>query len=360
MTMPLLIVGWGAVTPVGLVGITTCAAIRAGICRFKELSITGDPLETIVGAQVPASWRLRLTDADWLLNLAVKAIEECLADEQPATARTAVFLCPPEPTRAHPGMAALAPAELLDALMRRLGVRISAHSAVLTGGPASTVAGLRRARALLEHDEITHAVVGGMDSLVNPRDVRRLQAEHRLAEEGNPQGLVPSEGAAFLLVSTARQRRRFRPLGFVLGTGMGQEPNTVRGDDFSIGEGIRSALREAVAEAGVAEAELGFVCSTFNGERYSAWESAIARAAFYRSRREALPVLYPAMAVGDMGTASGGLALLYGSMAIARDYAPGRLGMCEVSSDGGLRGACVIGPGQHAAFETPRDRAREA
>jgi len=68
----------------------------------------------------------------------------------------------------------------------------------------------------------------------------------------------------------------------------------------------------------------------------------IARPRFYRTRRERLATAYPAMTVGDVGAASGALALMLAADSFTNDYAPGPVAMCEVASEGGLRAAAVM------------------
>jgi 3-oxoacyl-[acyl-carrier-protein] synthase-1 len=51
---------------------------------------------------------------------------------------------------------------------------------------------------------------------------------------------------------------------------------------------------------------------------------------------------YPAMTVGDVGAASGALALMLAADSFVNDYAPGPVAMCEVASEGGLRAAAVV------------------
>ncbi len=357
MGMRLSIDGWGAVTSVGLTAPQVCAAIRAGLCGFSEVFIKGAPTETTTSARVPVSWRLRRTEGEWLVNLASRALRECLADEKPNPSLTALLLCLPESSRDHPGTQGRSAATMLHELQQQLGVALSPYSMVLPGGPAVVVEGLQRASDLLTRQQVSHCIVGGVDSLLNARDITRLEAARRLHSDDNPQGLVPGEGAAFVLLSDLRRPRRHRSIGVVMGAGISQEVNTIHGDDYSVGQGIRAALRRAATDARVGEEQLDFVCSTFNGERYGAWESMIARPRFYRTRREQLPVVYPAMSVGEIGTAAGALAILYAAMSIARGYAPGRLAMCELASDGGGRSACVVGAPPHLpAFEAPNRR----
>jgi 3-oxoacyl-[acyl-carrier-protein] synthase-1 len=94
-----------------------------------------------------------------------------------------------------------------------------------------------------------------------------------------------------------------------------------------------------------------------NGERYYAWDSMLAFTQFYRTRREHLPVWYPAASVGDLGAAAGALNVIVAANAIARGFAPGPYVICESSSDEGLRAACVIAqaPGRRTHWSARDD-----
>ena len=75
---PLYIAGAGAVTPAGLTAPQTCAAIRAGLSAFEEY-VRPEPFRRVqIVARIPAHWRLRRTEGEWLVNMAARAIAEAL------------------------------------------------------------------------------------------------------------------------------------------------------------------------------------------------------------------------------------------------------------------------------------------
>jgi 3-oxoacyl-[acyl-carrier-protein] synthase-1 len=83
MTNPLNVVGWGAVTPVGLNALQTCAAIRAKISGVQEVSYTPPGYDPVLGGVVPAHSRLKVSPHSWLVSMATRAIRECLETELP-------------------------------------------------------------------------------------------------------------------------------------------------------------------------------------------------------------------------------------------------------------------------------------
>ena len=164
---------------------------------------------------------------------------------------------------------------------------------------------------------------------------------NRLKGDHNAQGLVPGEAAVFVRLSPTPAPGT--PTA-VFATGVAQEADTVASERYSQGRALLQALRAAVEGPGPSEPDIDFVVSNGNGERYSGWEAMIARPRFYRTRREILPTAYPAMTFGEIGTAGAAMALMVAADSFAEGYAPGRVAMCEIASDGGLRAAAVVAP----------------
>ncbi|MFY2556010.1 hypothetical protein ACN469_00045 [Corallococcus terminator] len=347
----------GAVTPVGLDSFSTCAAIRAGINRVSHSIPVPPPGEPLKAARVKAGRALRRTPREWLLNLASRALEECVGSLRASTRPVALFVCPPEPFRQHPGLEGLPRQDFVSMLAARHGLVLHQGSRVLDGGAASSFEALAAARELLARNVVARAFIGGVDSLLNDMDIERLRKVHRLHEDGNPQGLIPGEAAAFLCVSLSGRESPYVPIAELRGSGSAHEPQTVSGQQYSVGEGLGKAVRLALDDASIREAEVSFVISNHNGERYAAWETTFSHARIYRTRRERLPVMYPATSMGDVGTAAAALSVILAGVAVARGYAPGSTAICECRSEESLRGACVVGPSpEPSPFSAPGQR----
>ncbi|PRQ03646.1 3-oxoacyl-(acyl carrier protein) synthase [Enhygromyxa salina] len=334
------ILGSGAVSSVGLTAPQTCAAIRAGIRRFVpiEAEILDDE-EPQIGARVSADPRLRADDAQWLLNLAARALHECA----PSPAETALLWLVPEDHRGHPLCAGVGDDELLARLEAVVGHHFAPGSRVLRSGAAGCVEALGRARELLDAGAVARCVIGGADSLLRKVDLDELARGGRLLGPTQPQGLVPGEGAAFVMVGRPTpDPERERAALAVRGIGLGYERNTVRGTEYSVGEAFSAALEAATQDADIPEAEIAFVAGNFNGERYDAWESSHARIRGFPSKREQLPVLWPAASTGEIGVAAGPMALIATAAAIEGEYAAGPTGALQLRSDGELRGVAIV------------------
>lgn len=353
--LPLSIESCGAVTPIGLTSAQSYAAIRAGVTNFRSVYWRLPIDEPGLGAQIPAAASLRSEPTQWLANMAARAIRECLSGHTVNASDTALLWCLPESPRLEQCFSGIRDAGLRATIEARLHCGFSPHSLDFDGGPAGLVEALDQARRLLRSGDVRWVIVGGADSLIGHAEIERLQARKRIHGGGQPHGLLPAEGACCLLLSSASEEQR--PLARILGLGLAHERHTVLGPKLSIGEALLAALEGARADASTSEASVTFVCSNANGERYGRWETNHTRMRFYRTRREHLPVLLPSHRAGDLGSASGALALVVATIALANGDAPGALGMCELASEGSLRAACVLEAAQRGPMLSPGRRA---
>jgi len=340
MTWPLKIISCGAVTPVGLNAKQTCAAIRAGISGFSDAFPLSPTDEPVVCANVPARQTLKRSATEWLLNLATRAISECL-NYNDDFKRIVLILVLPENHRNHPSLTSCGTDKFLNLLETRLGVRFSPESMVLQDGGAGVFQGIKHATKLLANEIVSSCIIGGVDSMINEVDINRLIESHRLSGVENAQGVVPGEGAAFVRVTNNTNTSAY--LANIFGVGFGIESDNVLGNRYSQGRGLEEALLQASDISSIREASISFRVSDMNGERYQAWESLISECRFYRSRRENFPCWYTAAFVGNIGVAASSLLLIIAAVGMYKGYAPGTRAMCEASSDEGLRGACIVG-----------------
>jgi 3-oxoacyl-[acyl-carrier-protein] synthase-1 len=346
MTPQLYVIGSGAVTPVGLNAMQTCAGIRARVSRYEEVvrnSPFGQPQAV---ARIPAHWKLRSTDVEWLVNMAVRAITEVVQRLAVTPDRTALIVIPPEAFRRP----AFEDGDGIDALSDRISRKLpfEFHSVTqLIGGAASTVLALDLAARMLQAKEVSRVVVGGVDSYVLENEYTRLEAAGRLRTEGKAQGLTPGEAAVFLLLSSQLPEQP-EPSVAVVSWAHASERLCATSDGYSQGHGMLAALKATVDRAKVHEGAVDSVISNSNGERYSSWESVLAHARFYRMRREILVTTYPAMSVGETGSASGPLGLMIAAHGFTRRCRPGNTAMVELASEGEGRAACLVASSQRA------------
>lgn len=340
MKRPLYIAGGGAVTAAGLDFRQTLAAIRANLTAIEVQGFFDLGLSQAV-SRIPAHHELRKTHAAWLINMAARAINEALASGDIAAEDTVLLFTPPESFRNHPLYDGIQPSALLASLTGEIGKRFHPSSRALDGGAAAGIGLIGRVEELLASQAAHQVILGGMDSFLNERDLARLSAAGRLKGQENSQGLVPGEGAVFVRL-TREPDVKSALSAAIPGFGLASERDTVLSERHSQGRAVVDALTATISEAGASEADVGFVVSNSNGERYSGWEQMICHPRFYRTRRDKLSIAYPAMTVGDIGAASGALTLLVAADSLSKGYAPNTVAMCEVASEGGLRAAALV------------------
>ncbi|KIG12823.1 3-oxoacyl-(acyl-carrier-protein) synthase [Enhygromyxa salina] len=347
-----MIHGWGAVTPIGLDSRQTCAAIRAGVSRFEPVYQRLPLDEPRLGARIPAALGLQLTKLDWLANMGARALGECLAAES-GTDPTTLLLCLPDEARWRGEFEEVDADELLASISDRVGLTRSPRSCWFEGGPAALGVALLRARELLDAGGTERVAIGGVDSLLGIVEIDRLHAFERIHGDTQPHGMYPAEGASFLLLGRAGGSIRAPVRGRILGVGLGSEPDTTLGPKHSSGEGLHQAVQAAVRDANAHEHNVAFICTNANGERYYDWELTHAHLRVYRTRRNKLPTVFAQAETGDLGAASGPLALILAANDMTLGDAPGHRCMVELGSEGSLRAACLLDPGTLESIATP-------
>lgn len=340
----LLVHAVGAVTPVGLDAVQTCAALRAALSGVEARIAQAPPNDPLLAAEVPARVELKRRPDCWLVHLAVRALRECLADYEGDVSRLAFVLSVPEIFRAHPAITDETGQALASRIVGAVGLRFSHFSRVLTMGNAATAFGLRLVDELLARGDIDGAIVGGVDSLLVDADLDRLRDSGRLYLPGHPFGVIPGEGAALFLVGSSFRPLGIRPLAAIRGIGLAEEADSALSTRYSVGIAMKTALDEALISAGEREGAIGWRITDINGERYRTWESSALLARYYRTWRDGLPCMHLPGATGDLGAATQALQVVFGAVAMKFGFAPAALAVCEAGSEGGLRGACVIGP----------------
>ena len=350
MSTRLTLLGFGAVTAVGLTAGRSCAAIRAAITGFADLGFFHhhpDPIP-LIGAQVLLGPDPEEDETfDRLVRLAAAAVRECLDESGVDPSHTALLLNWREPFREDADLDGR-DAALLAAIEETLELKFHDASRVLRDGKAGAFRGIQQSAALLNAGTVSACITGGVDSYLNEDDVIRFETVYRIKREGVVRGFIPGEGAAFVAVAAPG---RFwspdsRARGEILGVGLATEdPSvTVLSDGHPTGRGLQRALEATIRDADIAESRVEFRVSDQNGESYHSIESTFALSRFYRTHREECPLWVPAASVGEIGAAVGPLLVMMASIAMEKGYAPGALAMCEASSDEGLRAGCLVGP----------------
>jgi len=349
--MTLAITGIGMVTPLGLDAWESCASLRAGLSLMQDLDLTfeNELFEDVplVGCPIPD-----LTDGmigvGRATRLAAAALEDLIAKarlDAAVPARAGLFIALPPVER--PGTDPHLAAKLGERLAQWLDLPdLAARTWTCAAGHAGAVEAVIEASRALESGRIGIALVGGVDSLLEPGTLQGLLDGRRLKTEEHVDGLVPGEAAAFFALETpaAARARKAAILATIEGVGLEREPNPIDSDQPSKTEALTAAIRAAWARGSGGDATL-VVCD-LNGESYRAKEfgtvaSRVLAAVPYR-------LWHPADSIGDTGSASAAVSICVAARALERGYAGAPRALVFAGSDDGRRGAIGLA---HAGAE---------
>ena len=362
----IVVTGVGAVTPVGLSAPASCAALRAGVARLAEIEthyVDGElfDLAPVVGGRVPTEWfsggpvewewpgherfdvtpppppeKLVAAGPERLVEIALPAAREALenAGLTPPSGVVGLFIGLDDGEDPEPLERALRPV---------VGPACRVFETHAAGRAAGLVALDDALRALAE-DRVDTAIVGGVDSWIRAPVLRRLDESGILRSASNPQGLIPGEAAAFVVLEPIDQAngRGVQVLARCLAAATADEP-TVGTDDPNQGVGLTTAVREAGGAAGGFEASPLVVCD-LNGDRYRASEWSMAAIRTLGTLHGDMSLWHPADCIGDPGAASGIVSVVWAVAAFGKRYAPAERALIWGASEGPTRGAAVLAP----------------
>jgi 3-oxoacyl-[acyl-carrier-protein] synthase-1 len=326
-----------AVTSIGHSGPATFAAARAGIAgtvaterfprRLGGRPIAHSPVEGFADNTTPAErmQALALRGANELLR------GRALRDPVP------VLLVAP---RVRPGWSEQDAEALASRLFGCLRERLDrSQSGLYLGGADAGLMAMRDAVQMMQRDRIPRCLVGGVDSLLDATLLDWLEALRRLPGGDDPSGMIPGEGASWLLLE---QPGTWQP-GDVLLTGLGHgfESAPWYEGEPTIGDGLTEAVRQASRAAG--EGRSAIVMTDANGEDWKVREWTYAYIRNAEAIGEPLDLRHPASCWGDLGAAAGIALVGLASWVLRRWSEAGTRILVTASADTTpLRTACVL------------------
>lgn len=333
------IVEVGARCPMGLSSLQVTTAARAGKREVREdgalLDKHHNPIGTCRARFLPDD----LAGVDRLVHLGAPALREA--------ARGLVGPAPLVLAAAEEGRPDAGPeieAEIVARLAKAAGIDLDEpRSQVIRGGQAGFAEALEAALALLEKGAPA-VIVGGVDSLVNRAAAAWLDAAHRLHAEGTEDGIIPAEGAAFLLLVPlgAVDARLFvppapAPLAKLCWVGTGRDDAAVLDEPSTLAEPLTALVQGALSSL---EAPPSWVILDADElHRVREWMHVELRChpAFEDARQDRVPDIF-----GDVGAATGAVAAAYACRGWALGGSPRGGLVVSLASDGARRGAFAL------------------
>ena len=344
-----VIAGVGMMTAVGLSAEETAASVRTGTMRFAESSIVDRRLQPLTLAEVPEDGLPDLAEPlrtpgltgreARLLRLATMPLLACAAQLPVRLRPLPVALALPETATTRP----LDGRRFIDALAAQLpGVVEVGRSVASFRGRSGGVAAIGRAADAVRAGRVDFIVAGGVDTYRDPYVLAMLDREGRVKSEQNLDGFIPGEGAGFLLLANVDAARRagLSPLATIAGWAEAVEPGHLYSEQPYRGDGLASAIRQAVAVGGAA-GPIAEVYSSMNGESHWAKEWGVG---FMRSSgafADGHGMHHPADCYGDTGAAAGPLMAALAALAISGEAHRSPV-LVYGSSDRGERAVLVM------------------
>jgi 3-oxoacyl-[acyl-carrier-protein] synthase-1 len=335
VSAPVVILGCGMMTGVGLTAAASCAAIRCAIDNFQETRFIAQGGDWIIGSEVSLEEPWRGTAK--LARLLAGSLRECLdlIPEVPPES-VPVFLCVAEQDR--PGRLEGLGTPLFFHACELLGVRFHERSRVIAEGRVGGAVGLHRATRLIREEDFTRVIVAGVDSYLVAATLRAYDDRERLLTPKNSNGFIPGEAGAALLVGPPGAGG-----GIVcLSIGFGVEHATIDSEEPLCADGLTKAIRDALTTAGQTMSDLDYRITDIGGEQYQFKEAALALSRLLRMRKEEFDIWHPADCIGEVGAASLPCMLGAALYAAAKGYAPGPRPLAHLGNDDGKRVALVL------------------
>jgi 3-oxoacyl-[acyl-carrier-protein] synthase I len=339
MSVPFSIIGAGMLSGVGLSASASCAAIRGGIKNFAETRFVSSEGDNIIGSEVPFEelWR----GLPRLAKLSASAIRDCSATSPQLPeqyAQMPLILCLAEDER--PGRLPGLDGTLLQDIEKEAGLIPHPHSCVIAQGRVGGVVALRRAQKLMEEHHHPYITLVGVDTYLIGPTLSAFERRHRLLTRSNSNGFIPGEAAVAVLL--ARSERHAETALDCRGLGFARESATIESDAPLRGDGMVSAIRGALASAGINLEQVDYRISDINGEQYRFKEVALATNRILRGRKVRFGIWHPADCIGEVGAAAlpAMLCVLY--YGARKRYLPGPTFLACVSNDDDKRATVIL------------------
>ena len=288
------------------------ASARAGIGRIVSSEVLDGDFEPIsmglvpedaLGKLVPALEVLPLPPrARRLLRLAAPSLKSV---GQNVEGPVPLFIGLPELSdQAAPWLR-----HLPDYLRVMTGAVDPARTALFPHGRAASLMALERALTMLDANPAATAIVGGVDSYLDPDLLAALDDEQRLLGPRVMDGFIAGEGAAFFVLSgpDAAGDRRSGIKAVVNGASSTMDPGHLYGTEPAKGEGLAVALEQLRRTLNRPAGPIATTFAGFSGESFYAklWSVACSRQSDFFSPD--MVVEHPADKFGDAGAAMGAI-----------------------------------------------------
>lgn len=335
--LPLAITGVGMVTGVGLNAPASCAAIRCALDNFQETRFMDSGGEWIMGSEVPLEqpWRGKTK----LIKMAAAAVRECLnGNPQIKPESTPMLLCLSEKERK--GRVIDDDNQFFLDLQEELGLTFHMESRLILHGHVAVAVAMQQARNLIETLKLKHVLIVATDSLLVGSTLAHYEEYDRLLTSNNSNGFIPGEAGAALVVEPVSVKQTHQLI--CVGLGFGVEKAHIYSEEPLRADGLTTAIRESLADAGCGESVLDFKITDISGEQYYFKEASLAFSRIDRTKRTEFDIWHPADCIGDVGSVLAIVMLTVIKFSCEKEYSKGSNILAHLGNDGGKRSAMIL------------------
>lgn len=342
LAAPVVVIGVGARTAVGMTAPATAAAIRAGVAGFATHPFTVDTAGNRMIVAAAPYLGTEVAGSDRFAELAAPAAVEAvsaLAAAAGSRLPVPVYVgLPPVRPGCGKDLEAVVLARVRDELAEVCPV--ARVEAIETGHAAGAMA-VKAAWEAIRAGTVELALAGGVDSYFEAETLEWLEANdqvHSAGLENNAYGFIPGEAAGFVLLGSEAAAKRYGlrcalELPTVQTT---RETKVIKTDSVCLGEGLTHLFRALGAGLSPGE-QIDHLYCDMNGEPYRADEFGFANIRAGQSFKDPSAFTAPADCWGDVGAASGPLFLVLAEAATRKGYAQGPVLAAFTSAESGER-----------------------
>lgn len=370
-TLALPVTAVGMVSALGTDAATSCAAARAGISRAAPLPAfqvysEGDWGHIGVVGHALHEYARGFEGFGRLVRLASGALADLLSGaslQDVHWPRTALCLgvssayfqaerarqpeARAEDTEADVEQIELVKSSLLARVCALNGMGCDApHRFLFMEDQCGFAHALFKAQQLLASGEVDRCIVGGVDACTDGAAMASAHLFHVLKTADQAAGYQPGEAAGFVMLeSTESARARGASvLGQVDAASWGVESVARASGKPALGVGMAGAIQSCLAKAMAPSSQVDWMLGDLNGDAFRAndWGYALVRLMPDHPALGERPLVLPAESFGEIGAATGPVAVCMAMRAFARGYAPGRRVLVWLASYRGYRAAFTL------------------
>jgi 3-oxoacyl-[acyl-carrier-protein] synthase I len=356
-----LISGLGMISSIGPDVATSCAALRAGLVRPREipyfslLASESQRATPVIGRPIHGYTEGLGTVALWI-RLGLACLQDLIGfgrlpcnSDGTFWSMTGLIAATPSLDSSRfdsdePITSEIIRADYLEPLIGLLDYPIRQRNVdSICIGHVGAISAVKRAQTMITRQQVERVIVLAVDSYLDPSTLEWLDEHNRLKTADNPVGIIPGEaGACFMIESRASSTKRSATICAALGDpALGEEAH-FPSDDPITGVGLSTTLSEALLRAAVRRLFEGDVISDCNGEPWRARELGSARVRLSDKLGSRANFIFPCASLGEIGAASGTVAVCAAARSLQRGYATGEAVVIISRSEQGEVGAIGV------------------